>query len=204
MLSAFQLPHAPDNTRLHVLSLVTRVAKCHSVGHVKSPLWILRKVFNMVRSEIPAFRVAAVLACVPVASKHSIAPMSVFGSPTIIECALCLTVFVVRMVGAALYLGRGTPPFAHFGFVFLASGHSALFAHSTLEGCSNPGAGLLGVVMTLERGYPTLPALLDLHPATIQPVPCKGAQGLWSLPADADAAVTLAISRALSAAPKQA
>ena len=41
-------------------------------------------------------------------------------------------------------------------------------------------------------------------PVAIQPVPCKGAQGLWSLPADADAAVTLAISRALSAAPKQA
>lgn len=38
----------------------------------------------------------------------------------------------------------------------------------------------------------------------IEPVPCKGAQGLWSLPADVDASVALAVSRALAFAPKPA
>lgn len=89
----------------------------------------------------------------------------------------------------------------------------AIHAGSKHDTRMSPHGAILGVVTLYE--VRRAPRGKDLwwvgpvgwyfrDPVAIEPVPCKGAQGLWNLPSDVDAAVSRAVSYALSVAPKHA
>lgn len=159
--TALEFSYVARAVRFVVFEFVAWMAKGQSIANIVPQLWVSCERLDVMRAEIAAFGVAALLACVLVACEHCIAPHSVLRLPTITERTLGRAMSVIRMVRAAL--GGPCPPCFHFGESGRGASNALLLARSTAQRGTDSSLGLFGMTMPLECRDATLPTFPHLY-----------------------------------------
>jgi len=164
--AALQFSHLASAVGLKVFEVVARLAKRESVTHVESQGGVRRERFDVVRSEVAPLGVTALLAGVEISAEHSVSPLEIFGSSSVIQSPLSAAV-----TERVMLLSTGTADANHSTNLCSRLGsvpHAFTARRNSYSRLSHLLKRLRGMLLSFERRDASFSAHAHFYPSTVE------------------------------------
>ena len=154
-IPALRFAQIADTVWFEMLPFVTQMAKCNTVGNLKSQFWVSCEWLNVVSAKIATGAVTTVLACVAISRKNLASPRSVFGRYALAVALYRLAINVCGRKTSSQNLGAISKACADCRALFSSSWYTSFWARFSFLFSAEQRLSLSGMCLALKPTWAT-------------------------------------------------